>query len=259
MFSAYFDASGKRDQLIVVVAGFVSSAELWAEWEREWLKRLSVDGVSCFHATELKHHLTEYRRRVLFRDLETIIRAYVSAKAAVAVVNNQVDSIFSREEREEWRIHAYALAGRTVARQMRLWAGQWRGPLPELVFERGDDGAGQLQALLTKQGYPAAIFKPKRAFRDRKTGIIEQPAIPLQAGDLLAHEIFIRMRHYLKLGPDDRKAFVKDPASRIGVDLENIPGECGTIEEDRLRLVRQHLDEEDPQILVPAVKILTNP
>jgi hypothetical protein len=62
MFSAYFDASGKRDQPIVVVAGFVSSVQLWAEWEREWLKRLSEDGISCFHATDLKH-LTEYRRK----------------------------------------------------------------------------------------------------------------------------------------------------------------------------------------------------
>lgn len=257
MFSAYFDASGKRDQPVVVVAGFVSSAECWTEWEREWLKRLSVDGISCFHATELKD-LTECRRKNLFRDLERIIRDHVAAKAGVAVLYDQVDSIFSPGERKEWRMHAYAIAGRTVAREMRLWASQWRGPLPELVFERGDEGAGHLHALLTKQGYPAPIFKPKRPFRGPKTGVTEQAAVPLQAGDLLAHAIFVRIRHYLKLGPEERQAFVKDTASRISVDLENIPGECGTVEADRLRLIRQQLDEGDPQILVPTVKIRTN-
>jgi hypothetical protein len=47
--------------------------------------------------------------------------------------------------------------------------------------------------------------------------------------------------------------------SRLPIDLENIPGECGTVEVGRLRLIRQALEEDDPEILVPSVKIRVNP
>jgi hypothetical protein len=44
--------------------------------------------------------------------------------------------------------------------------------------------------------------------------------------------------------------------SKLGVvDLENIPGGYGTVEFARLQLIRQALEEDDPDILIPGNKI----
>ena len=119
MLKAYFDASGAQDQLAVVVAGFVSSAELWMEWEEEWLKKLSDYGLAYFHYKEL-NGWPKSKRSDLAADLCAMIRPYVSAKTGVAVINREVAAVFSDSERKNWRINAYAVAGRTAAREMRF-------------------------------------------------------------------------------------------------------------------------------------------
>ena len=251
MFTAYFDASGAGDQLAVVVAGFVSSAELWIEWEAKWLEKLSEYGLDHFHYSELSSW-PEPKKAALVAELCKIIRPHVASKSGAAVINQEVNAVFSGSEREEWRINAYAVAGRTVAKKMRQWCqAVGSGRMPELVFEHGDVGRGKLDYLLTSQGYPAPIFKYKKKTTDRKSGIVHEPAIPLQAADLLAYEIFRRIREYRKTGrePND---------SRLCADLENIPGEYGCVEYDRLKLQRDSFEQEDPEILIPSVKIKTS-
>jgi hypothetical protein len=121
-------------------------------------------GLSCFHYKEL-YEWPKSRRSDLIADLCGIIRPYVAAKTGVAVVNREMAAIFSESERKNWRINAYAVAGRTVAREMRLWCQRGSGILPELVYERGDVGQDKLTHLLTSQGYPNPIFKPKIEIR----------------------------------------------------------------------------------------------
>jgi hypothetical protein len=207
-------------------------------------------GLSCFHYKEL-YEWPKSRRSDLIADLCGIIRPYVAAKTGVAVVNREMAAIFSESERKNWRINAYAVAGRTVAREMRLWCQRGSGILPELVYERGDVGQDKLTHLLTSQGYPNPIFKPKKRYVDRKSGIVHLPAVPLQAADLLAYEIFWRMSEYLQTGQ-------KPAEARLCADLENIPGEYGTVERDRLALQRDAMEQHDPDILIPSVEIKTS-
>jgi hypothetical protein len=250
MFTAYFDASGKRDQLVLAVAGFVARAEDWIDWEGEWLDRLAQDGLPYFHARELPHW-PDWKKARLVEDLSAIIRNRVAFKTGVVVANSHLEKVFSEVQRKQWRMEAYAVAGKTAAQSMRLWAASWGGRIPELVFERGDDGQGQLCDLMASQGYPAPIFKPKKAYKDRKSGIIQEPAIPLQAADLLASELFRRVRAY------QRDGHICPDFARLSPNLDKIPGDCGTVESDRLKLIKQAFEESDPDILVPKVKIKT--
>jgi hypothetical protein len=93
------------------------------------------------------------------------------------------------------------------------------------------------------QGYPTPIFKPKRFHKDRKSGIVHEPAVPLQAADLLAAEVFRRVRAYQQQG------HITEDSARLPSPLDKIPGECGSVEFDRLKLLKQAFEERDPDIL----------
>ncbi len=250
MFSAYFDAAGDSRQSAVVVAGFVSSATQWVEWENEWIPRLKRDNLDCFHGKELARWDSR-KRAALINDLSEIICPNVAYKTAIAVVCSQVESVFSEDERKRWGVNPYSIAGRTVATVMRRWCVTGSKVMPELVFERGDQGRDGLTAWLVREGYAEPIFRPKKRYTDRKSGIVHEPAIPLQAADLLAYAAAQRLKVYLRDG------HINLEFERLPRILDNIPGEAGTVEYDRLRLIRQQLSEDDPDLLIPGVKINT--
>ena len=49
MLTVCFDASGHPTQPVLVVAGFIATAEEWELFEREWKDRLALDGLTSFH------------------------------------------------------------------------------------------------------------------------------------------------------------------------------------------------------------------
>lgn len=248
MFTAYFDASGdEHEQLALVVAGFIASAEAWIDWEREWLERLAIDGLAYFHRNELGGWPQGKRER-LIGDLCQIIREHVAYKIGIAIVNEDLHEVVSSAELREWRIKSYSVLGRTAAKEARCWAtSSYNGPIPKLVFEKGDVGSGDLKHLLESQGYPSPIFEPKKKQVDRKSGITLEPAVPLKAADLLAHEIFTRVRTFEKTGEK----------SRLPESLHKIPGDPGCMEKGHLRFLRELFEQShEPLIVTTAAKIL---
>ncbi len=248
MFKCYFDASGDDHTQLLVVAGFVSHTESWIDWEAEWLERLSKDGLEYFHNRKLCQWELGRRKR-LVADLSEITSHHVSHNFGVIVKNSDLTGNVSKTAREKWRIQAYSLAGRTIARGARLWAENWGGRIPELVFERGDKGQGNLHHLLVSQGYPEPIFRPKRKYRDRKSGILYAAAVPLQAGDLLAGQIFAIGRSVFMANG------VQSMLYRINNHLDKIPGEFRVIEAERYKLIRQGFEEIESLIMVPSANI----
>jgi hypothetical protein len=122
-FTAYFDAGGEEhSQVALSVAGFVASAEAWIEWEREWRERLLKDGLSVFHSSDVLRQLGEVKADRLVDDLCSILRGHVSAKTGAAVLHYDVQKALPDELRDQYRITSYALCGRIVAKEMRIWA-----------------------------------------------------------------------------------------------------------------------------------------
>jgi hypothetical protein len=59
--AAYFDASGHEDdQKHLVVAGFVLSVEVWAEFDQLWTAWLDRDGIAYFNAGEFAHRTDQF-------------------------------------------------------------------------------------------------------------------------------------------------------------------------------------------------------
>lgn len=243
MFTAYFDASGDNSsRFVVAVCGFVASADAWITWEAEWLERLRISHFAALHMNELE----KSKNQKLIADLCEITRNHVDHKFGIIVVNREILSRLSKEDQEKLHMNSYALAGRTVARAVRIWASRWSGPFPEIVFEKGDAGQEDLRHLLVSQGYPGPQFRPKKTYTDQRSGIVHEAAVPLQAADLFANLLFCNIRE---------SALSNMPWERLPSSLDKIPGDPGEIEADRYDLIKQGIEENEALILVPGVRI----
>jgi hypothetical protein len=196
--AAYFDASGhEADQKCVVVAGFVSSVEVWAELETLWTERLGKEGVKYFHAGEFAHSTGQFdgwrgdtaRRNALTGDLMEILKPRVFRKFGHVVIREALGEM-SGENKEKFLVTAYSLTGRSCAADLRKYLARekWQ-TAPELIFEDGDIGKGKLRDTLLRDGFAEPLFKPKKD-RVLKSGLTELGVVPLQTADWLANEMF---------------------------------------------------------------------
>ena len=121
MFTACFDASGHpRDPRtpFLVVAGFLSTADAWRQFDGRWRKRLALDGLTYFHTVDLTHNKNEFkngwrnnevRKNALRANLIEIIRANTFRLVGAIVVNKDVN-VLSRNQQRDWHINAYSFA-----------------------------------------------------------------------------------------------------------------------------------------------------
>jgi hypothetical protein len=205
---AAFDASGDEcSQLILVVAGFISSAGDWEDFSKKWLDRLQRDGIKYMHMKEYAHSTGQFadgwkgnkpRRDALLGDLMDILSSHTYRKFGMVITNETFRNSISAETQKEWHLNAYSLAGRSCAKQINEWAMEerYRSPI-ELVFEKGDIGSGKLHARLVEDGYQAPSFKPKK---DEFTpeGVLIPAFVPLHAADFLAYELFLEVTRIAK-------------------------------------------------------------
>jgi hypothetical protein len=251
MFTAYFDASGAKDQSVLAVAGFVASAEQWIDWEVEWLKRLGEAGLKRFHHNELNKWKPS-EKRTLIDDLCGIIANHISRKAGVVVVNNSIN-VLPVALRRKWGINPYTVGCRNVAKQMSVWAESWGGRFPEMFFEKGDTGQEWLGRNFELTGYPRPNIRRKHDWVSLKTGIAEVGLVAFDSADLFAQQLFERERIFRRDG------YVTDEFAHLQPVLDKIPGRVGTVGMDNLQFLTEGLDmeESDRLIMVPRLKINT--
>ncbi|MGB7623607.1 MAG: DUF3800 domain-containing protein [Terriglobia bacterium] len=204
MLEAYFDASGKEsDQPFLVVAGFVSSAVLWIEFEDRWRTRLKRAGITTFHATECEHCEGEFRkfrnrrkeRDDLVMDLIRLIRIHVYYKFGCNVVINDLGEL-SEMNKRKYLFNAYSLAGRACAALVAKWRVEEKQPMQvQYIFEKGDEGMGMVARGLEVDGFrPIPIFRDKKDRIDQDGNLIPGNA-GLQAADCLAYESFRELKN----------------------------------------------------------------
>ena len=111
MLTAAFDASGhESDQLFLVVAGFISSADDWADFSHRWNERLEKDGIPCFHAAACENNTDEFwgwkkktkEKIKLKEDLIDIINSYSYRLFSSAVEIETLGKAVTREPHSIW-------------------------------------------------------------------------------------------------------------------------------------------------------------
>jgi len=239
MFTACFDASGtQHDQQFLVVAGFVSSADVWMNFDRAWKDRLSLDGLSHFHMVDFEHSQGEFkkgwrnnepRRKKLKEDLMEIIRRHAFRKFGNVIEIKTLEKALPKNKLEEYYLNAYALGSMTCVAQVIRWCKMERIPFErvEFVFEEGDTGQDILRKRFKHDFEILPMFKGKKD-KDTPNGRI-LGFTPIQAADWFAYEVFRGCKEM-----NDRK---NDPRWAL-VEFCNILGELGIIETDNL----EHLD-----------------
>jgi hypothetical protein len=252
MFSAYFDASGAKDQNVLAVAGFIAPVDAWISWESAWLTRLQKDGLKRFHYKALNEWEVS-KKDALIDDLCSIIHEHVHYKAGVVIVNETID-ILTKEERHRWGINPYTLACTNVAKVMGWWTSTWGGRFPELFFEKGDPGQERLDRHFKLIGYPRPNIKRKNNWVNPKTGVEEIGLVPFDSADLFAYQLFARERVFRRDG------HITAAFQRIHPMLDKINGPVGTVTPEHLRFLKEGLAKEDTDslILCPSIKINTS-
>jgi hypothetical protein len=198
MYSAYFDASGKKDShRSITVAGAVSTVKKWLRFEREWSKVLREFGVKEFHYTDFAASLGEYkgwkgdkqRRSEFLRRLGPIIKANTNKFFMVTVEMEAWRSINEEYFLADVFQSPFALAGLSVIGLTRRWAEHKRIKSPiEFIFEDGDEDEDWIGLKKLCAGWaviPTRLPKPK--------------AIPCQVGDLLGWKTRIASQNTIRI------------------------------------------------------------
>ncbi len=137
---------------------------------------------------------------------------------------------------------AYSYAGRSCAGYVRLWMEKHKlGSVPELVYASGDTGRNQLEARLRKDGFTRVRFQPALEQTDRKTGRVTPAAVPLQAADLFAYELFSAVRK--KETPGKALAFYgRSDLSTTWFILDKIEGEPTVTSDKTLEFWKERME-----------------
>lgn len=198
MFTACFDASGTiHDQGDLVIAGFISTADVWIDFDRLWRKRLAEDGLEYFHMVDFAHHREQFasgwkgnepRRRALLEDLMKIIRSHAFRRFGCVIENQVFLTNVSENFRSQYLFNAYVAASMVCVGQVSEWCSGDGAPVFEkirFVFEAGDAGQAQLEKRFRNDLQMSLSF-------EYKTG--EQAFTPLQAADFFAYELLLGIR-----------------------------------------------------------------
>ena len=201
MFRAYFDGSGKIDQHeVIVFAGWVSTSQKWSEFARAWTAVLRKPryNVPYFHMKEFAHSVgafangwkgDEDKRRDFLGELIAVIYSTVQFGVAQTVSRAGYAEIDREYELSEHYGSEYALSAFLCMTEAYNWVAKRekrRVMRVSYVFDRGDQGKGDLIRLAEQANWPIPAFHASRD--DAKTG--ECGVVQLQAADFAAYELF---------------------------------------------------------------------
>jgi hypothetical protein len=202
-YAAYFDASHGQDaadKKIVVVAGYVSTVEEWAQFEMGWKLTLAKFDVPYFHMKEFTackkafshpKWKSEGYRASFISDLAQIIRGWTVASVGSAMRQDLFDRYNCLYKLDE-RFNPYAISGRDCTAHVRKFIrNEVKSDLPiGYIFERGDEGRGFLMKEMEASGLPTPQFKRSRPHpTDPQIDKDDPFLVQLQASDFFAWEL----------------------------------------------------------------------
>jgi hypothetical protein len=193
-YTAYFDDGGHPDdQPVVLVSGFISTADQWEAFSEDWCKMLARYGVASgyLHMTDLRSRKLDYegwpdeRCSQLLNEAAAIIRVRARKSFATLVPMEDYARVNQNHALEECLGTPYGFAARYIMDKLKDWHAAYnRQDWPLLtVFEDGTKHKGDLLSLFERDGLRAPVFAKKKE------------AVPLQACDWLSWEMFSWFRN----------------------------------------------------------------
>jgi hypothetical protein len=213
MFQAYYDASGQESHGLVSVAGWLSTARRWADFQPKWNGALNEARIPYFHMSALKSGRGPFaelsrdkqRRDQLIETLATIVRETVLFGVSSTMYHDDfvaADKMFGLAARYR---NAFVLAARDCMKRVDAYTARLQVPSRSAVahiFEWGDDGLGRLAQICRDMGEAVPAFHPSAP---NVRGIPH--LVQLQSTDWAAHQCFKLGQRYkaLKFRPVPHK------------------------------------------------------
>lgn len=235
----YLDDGGHPDdQPFLVVAGFVATESQWLAFEPAWRETLSKLNLGTeFHMTDfMREKYTEFKREKILSSLAAVIKSHTLRPFVCAV-----DMLAYKRVQEEFALEEahgapFALAGRTLAKELHFWQKENLGPDDKFLtfVEEGTKHYGDLEQVFKRDRLPLPNRVPK-----------SMPQV--QPSDILAWEVFRFLRSgspkRMRKNLDRMTRSIRKQQSFGGIlyekDLRNLCAET-------LVHLRKHLPPGDP-------------
>lgn len=193
-FAAFFDESGTHGSPVLALAGYLATVEQWTEFSREWGEALNQESLTHFHMSKFEARRGEFtgwdkeRRLRLQKRLIGIIKRRVNVGIFCALNLRDYE-----ETMTEWRkAHfgsPYNFCVKLCLGFTSLWAQKYKRTEPiTFVIERG---AGYNSEINNSFNGIFADETLRKLFRlGSLTFVDKKAALPLQAADLFAYEVW---------------------------------------------------------------------
>lgn len=183
--TAYFDESGTDGRSpIVAVGGYISTNELWNEFQNEWNQFLSNNDIEVFHSTDLQSGYRAFtkekgwskkRAESAMRIADKLISKYVLYGVIAYTTVVDCEKVFQLKDAKGKRKKfsaEYLNSGIMVTNLITRWAEEngYTEPI-EFVFEDGVNGKGYLMQALDcakKQGKDRTHLISSVSFASKK-------------------------------------------------------------------------------------------
>lgn len=238
-FIAFIDESGTHAAApATVVAGYLSTEEMWGRFAEEWAQVLGDFGISRFHMTDFANQSSPFggwaedQRRDVLTHLFSVINRNVILPFGAAIRTAEYIDVFGKSDAHKFVGGPYGLAATMcfmnvgdVLNDVGVY-----GEI-DYVFEAGAVGAGQIQntfnANLEDPGQRDRLHLASLTFRTRA----EAPA--LQAADMVAYEVYREMQRLIS-GVRSRRYPLRA--------LSQVPAEWGFADREQLTAFRHAVD-----------------
>ena len=209
-YAGFFDASGKPQDPVLYVSGFVSTEKKWLRFEKEWqalLTRFEIRGL--FHTSDYvrgagedyRQFLNNEARRIEFEGKAvSVIKRNTLKPFSYGIILEDHKAIVARYELPYGFERPYSFCGLQGVYWIMLWLGKKKGTSLQdklhLIYEDGDEDRGRFSDAM------------HRDFRRRPNFLPKDKVHPFAAADILAwrHNRLIR-EHKAKTPRPPREFF----------------------------------------------------
>jgi hypothetical protein len=196
MLTAYFDDSGtSANEPVAVVAGYLSTVQMWQTFSERWSRLLSKNGLKQMRRADLENFAGEFRGWLPDRRTEFIKKAHAIIKRCtyipigVAVIKADFEEAFPPgHTARTFGLYSWCIHGCLAA--LGKWCRAHNHDQPiNFVFEAGTHGRDQVDqpfALL----YNNPDKRPPDACPIESWAFAGKNVLPLQAADVVAYELY---------------------------------------------------------------------
>jgi hypothetical protein len=149
--AAYLDESGKHDgSKILTVSGYLSYADQWIEFRREWTECLLSQGITSFHMTDFDSSYDQFQGWSLQKkvDLQLQLIGLIHKRLAygicVAVNLADLEDVLPSPKRNDLLVAAYSLAFIGYTKNAHFWSTENGLNQPIAYFVESGSGLGRI-------------------------------------------------------------------------------------------------------------------